>query len=607
MNRDFISVLSLSVTCTLLAGCGGSQPPIGGAGAMSQGATTQARAHRETSWTKPEASSDNLVYITQGDTVGIYSFSGQKVGALTGLSRASAICSDGQGNVWVNYGGSLLEYAHGGTIPIAQLYAPGDALSCAVDPTTGDIAVAESLQSGENVAVFHDIYGTPQIYAASNIWEYLYLSYDDQGNLFANGTYKRHPHFAELLKGAQEFSPITVDEKFRRLGGLQWYGQYLALADSLSHVIYQMSVVSGHAATQSTTHFKGWRPKFKEIAPFAIRDGVIVLAYSTDAGGYFNFPQGGRPIHNMAAGSSGGIAISVVPSRRVGSIGRSGLGRPSTTRSRSWIRRGASTGALLYTNTSGAVLMYSYPQAEFVGRLDAVGEPTCSDSAGNVFLRSRNAITEYAHGSSTPIETLRIPGAEIYACSVDPITQNLAVVFSCPPCGYQDLAIFPNESGTPTRYKTGTSAPTCGYDGSSNLFITDANSETSLSELPAGSSELMTVTLDKGVAAGQVQWDGKHITLQSRGNPFSIYPIAVSGSTGSVLRPTTFRTSMVWVNWSWIYDGAVAFSFNKHDEPPKVIGVWKYPQGGRATRVVKKIPYGGVGFGSVVVSAAPSR
>lgn len=117
----------------------------------------------------------------------------------------------------------------------------------------------------------------------------------------------------------------------------------------------------------------------------------------------------------------------------------------------------------------------------------------------------------------------------------------------------------------------------------------------------------MTVTLDKGVAAGQVQWDGKHITLQSRGNPFSIYPIAVSGSTGSVLRPTTFRTSMVWVNWSWIYDGAVAFSFNKHDEPPKVIGVWKYPQGGRATRVVKKIPYGGVGFGSVVVSAAPSR
>ena len=41
MNRGFIGALCLSVTFALLAGCSGSQPPIGAAGAMPQ-----SRAHK---------------------------------------------------------------------------------------------------------------------------------------------------------------------------------------------------------------------------------------------------------------------------------------------------------------------------------------------------------------------------------------------------------------------------------------------------------------------------------------------------------------------------------------------------------------------------------
>jgi hypothetical protein len=569
------------------------------------------RPHQR-SWVSAGASSDNLVYITQDKSVDIYSFSGKKVGSLTGLYGPRAICSDAEGNVWVAYGAGLLEYAHGGTIPIAQLYLPRyfHALSCAVDPTSGDIAVAESSASKENVAVFHDIYGTPQTYTTSNLYDYLYLGYDDQGNLFLNGTYKKRPAFAELLKGAQAFSQLSVDEKFGKPGGLQWNGQYLALGDSSNHVVYQMSVASGHATTQSTTHFHNWKPKFKEIVPFAIQDGVIVLPYSATNTGYFNFPQGGQAIAKIGASTNGGIAISVAPSRRAGAAPRVRRAGNSKAGSRSWVRRDASGGALLYAGGyfyGTGVFIYSYPQAELVGRLDVAGEPVCSDSAGNIFLRWENGVTEYAHGGSTPIRTLRIPGAEIYSCSVDPATNNLALVFSCPPCGYQDLAIYTNGSGAPTRYKTGTSALACGYDGNGNLFVSNLNSDTSLSELPAGSSNLMTVTLDKEVAPDQVQWDGEHMTLQSRGHPFSIYPISVEGSTATVLKPTKFKVKIAWVNPSWIYDGTVVFSFNKHDEPPNEIGIWKYPRGVHPQKTIHNIPYGDAGFGSVIVSAPPSH
>ena len=410
MSRGFCQALSMSVAAAMLSACAGSQMPVG-----VPGGVTALR----------NASSDTLVYITEGNTVAIYSFSGQKVGALTGLYSPNAICSDTDGNVWVAYDGGLLEYAHGGTTPIAQLYLPRyfHPLSCAVDPTTGDIAVAESSNSKENVAVFQDIYGTPQTYTASNLYDYLYLGYDDQGNLFVNGIYKNRPAFAELLKGAEAFSPLSVDEKFGKLGGLQWNGQYLALGDSLNHVVYQMNVASGHATTETTTHFDHWKPKFKEIVPFAIQDGVIVLPYSSNSTGYFNFPQGGRAIDKIGTSPTGGIAISVAPGQRAGGahrVRRAG----SKTDSRSWIRRSPSGGALLYVGGyfyGTGVFIYSYPQAELVGRLDVVGQPACTDGAGNVFLRWRNAITEYAHGGSTPLQTLKIRARK---CTAAPSIQS---------------------------------------------------------------------------------------------------------------------------------------------------------------------------------------
>jgi hypothetical protein len=304
------------VTVAMLAGCGGPQPPTG-----AQGAVEPAIARRTGSWMAREATSEDLVYIMLGSSAGVYSLAGEQVGELKGFDRSEGICSDAQGNVWVTYGDGFLEYAHGGTVPIAELYLqyPYYPVSCAVDPTTGDVAAAEDSEDhGSNVAVYQNIYGTPQTYADADIFAYGYLGYDDQGDLFVNGMRNKTPEFAELPAGGSELGALSVDEKFGKIGGLQWDGQYLALGDSVNHVVYQMSVSDGHATTEGTTHFFHWRKRFKSIVSFAIGDGVIIFPYFTGKVGYWDYPQGGRAVHQILVNGAGGLAISVAPSDSLG-------------------------------------------------------------------------------------------------------------------------------------------------------------------------------------------------------------------------------------------------------------------------------------------------
>jgi hypothetical protein len=308
-------VLSGGAVVALLAGCGGSRPPIGAPGAVAL-----AMARRTGSWMAREATSEDLVYIALGKTVGVYSLTGKQVGQLKGLA-SEGICSDAQGDIWVAYGASFLEYAHGGTIPIAELdlQYPYHAVSCAVDPTTGNFAAAEtSEEHGSNIAVYQSIYGTPQIYTDTDIFIYGYLGYDDQSDLFVNGMHDKRPEFAELPSGGSELGALSVDEKFGKIGGLQWDGQYLALGDSVKHVVYQMSVSNGYATTEGTTHFFHWRKRFKSIVSFAIGDSVIISPYLTGKVGYWSYPQGGRAIHQVLLNGAGGIAISVASSGSLG-------------------------------------------------------------------------------------------------------------------------------------------------------------------------------------------------------------------------------------------------------------------------------------------------
>jgi hypothetical protein len=129
------------VASAMLAGCGGSQPPIG----APQSRAVATHADRSGSWMLPEAKSEDLLYIS--DYYGVHVFSypkGQYVGDINAFGYG--LCSDRAGDVFVADAPNrqLYEYRHGSTKRLQTLYdnyVDFNPINCSVDPTTGNLAV----------------------------------------------------------------------------------------------------------------------------------------------------------------------------------------------------------------------------------------------------------------------------------------------------------------------------------------------------------------------------------------------------------------------------------------------------------------------------------
>src|SRR5580658_8598443 len=133
------------VAAAMLAGCGESQPPIGGLGAMPQTSAIPTHAEHGKSWMPSYAASQNLLYVSEVRTVAVYSYPQRKrEGTLRHFYIATGMCADKKGDVFVvdsGYG-KIFEYAHGGTKRLVTLDSPTKGpVGCAIDPTTGDLAV----------------------------------------------------------------------------------------------------------------------------------------------------------------------------------------------------------------------------------------------------------------------------------------------------------------------------------------------------------------------------------------------------------------------------------------------------------------------------------
>ena len=178
------------------------------------------------SWILPSAKKSDLLYISDllAQVVDIYTYGhGYKlVGELTGFFNPEGLCVDKKGNVYVTNDTSLgvyqiTEYAHGSTSPTRTLNDPdGRANGCSVDPTTGNLAVADFWGPSEiigNVAVFPKANGPPTSYSNSNIFYDYYCGYDDNGNLFVDGETEGSVFgLGELAKGAIAASVRLVSE-----------------------------------------------------------------------------------------------------------------------------------------------------------------------------------------------------------------------------------------------------------------------------------------------------------------------------------------------------------------------------------------------------------
>jgi hypothetical protein len=277
-------------------------------------------------------------------------------------------------------------------------------------------------------------------------------------------------------------------------------------------------------------------------------------------------------------------------------------------RGKSWILPEAKNEDLIYaTGGCGRTCVISYPDGTLVGSLPVGGPGACVDRSGDVFIADNNEVAEYAHGGSTQIATLNLPGDNAGGCSVDPTTGNLAVLFAGDNVG---VAIFADASGSPTTYTAGIDGIGCGYDDKGNLFVSGLNGQDpGLSELPAGATQFSILNISGEVGyPNQVQWDGHYMSYEGGADKGHITAsrLRISGSTATVIHVTHFRGITGYAYLSWIYNGKILMPFSpRHTPEASIIGVWRYPGGGNAVSVYQ--PSGkppGVNFQAVTLSTA---
>ncbi|MGB7047487.1 MAG: hypothetical protein WBD57_04125 [Candidatus Cybelea sp.] len=270
---------------------------------------------------------------------------------------------------------------------------------------------------------------------------------------------------------------------------------------------------------------------------------------------------------------------------------------------RSWMAPDARRSkSLLYVADQGTndVEVYSYPGGKLKGTLTGFQTPTgvCSNKAGDIFILNGNGTTVevYAHGGSSPMRTLDLPGAPELNCSVDPTTGNLALGVAGGTCG-DCFVVFAGGSGSATVYTPSgqTGFPGCAYDNNGNLFCDAYGSGDAfaLYELPQGSSTVNTVSVSgtNGLTAGSMQWDGTALAFGAGAGP-TLYQIQLSGSTGSVVGSTSLSgASFVWQFWitknlgSKKHKGLRAIAPTFLNSVPTA-GYWNYPAGGTATKTI---------------------
>lgn len=300
-------VLALAVL-VVISGCGGSSP----AGNLPT-ATKQAPQRRS------REESGDLLYTMGGGASRIFTYPGGKLVASfdrTGNSL-EGMCSDRKGNVYVVESPAIYEYAHGGTTPIRSI--PNvDAWSCAVDPTTGKLAVTMlgGFQQAPYLAVYTDASGIPAAYPLVTMTRPYNCVYDDKGNLFIQGVLNERgsPNVLdELPEGANSLVNIKLSTRVADVGGptgIAWDGKYVVLGDT-GQDGYRFKIQKQKGTLVGETTFNG----VQTVYQFWLQGSLILLTDERSGDvNFYKYPSGGNATKVVSAGAND-AAVSLAPSR----------------------------------------------------------------------------------------------------------------------------------------------------------------------------------------------------------------------------------------------------------------------------------------------------
>lgn len=300
--------LRVWVAAALLAGCaGGSQL---GLSPIQQTAPPPLALGR--SWMATEAKNADLVYVGGyygSPAVSAFTYPGLKyVYSISGVT--GALCAAKAGNWWVVASGAdkVLEYAHGGTTPLKTLSIAGEPAGCAVDPTTGDLAV--TLLGTGDVVVFTGGSGFGST-IADDLSSSYFDGYDNQGDLFVDGITPSDTYgVVELPKGSSTFESIKLSHTLEFPGGIQWYDRYLAVGDQEAGVIYHFAIHGTNAKEIGTTELGG----SSDVVQFDIQKPYVIGADAGNADvALWKYPAGGSPekVINGQSDLPIGVVVSV--------------------------------------------------------------------------------------------------------------------------------------------------------------------------------------------------------------------------------------------------------------------------------------------------------
>jgi hypothetical protein len=250
-------------------------------------------------WIRPEAKEKNLIYVSLPalNAVDVFEYpSGALVGELNGLDDPRGLCADARGNVWITNAdngrgnGYLVEYAHGGSDPIATLADPQNAPeACSVDIVSGNLAVANVPAGAKpNVAIYSNAAGSPEFDSTAGIVKDVEtIAYDGSGNLYF-GDFK--DRFGWIRGGSSHTAKFALRPAPRANGVIQWDGLALAVLANRTtpYAIWRYSVKGSPGQRIGTVRLTGaeW------IRAFWISRGA--LAASGRSGVWlFNYPKGG--------------------------------------------------------------------------------------------------------------------------------------------------------------------------------------------------------------------------------------------------------------------------------------------------------------------------
>jgi len=252
--------------------------------------------------------------------------------------------------------------------------------------------------------------------------------------------------------------------------------------------------------------------------------------------------------------------------------------------------------ALLYVSEPvlNRVRIYTFPGLRPRGSLRGLyrAEGLCVDGiTGNVWVVEpafANKVVEFAHGSTTPIRTLKIPSA-LYpqGCAVDSTTGDLAVTAQIAGDDPGGIVIYRHARKSETEYQSRKMFyyDFVAYDGNGNAFVDGNGDRHNLAELPADTKSLKIVPVGglRIQRPGGIQYDGANVAIGAERNG-TIYQV----SNGMIAGTTTLRSTCNVQQFS-IYQGQVI--------APNICGnkgevlVYNYPAGGAPVKKLGGLSY----------------